>query len=532
MSERKRFYAEKLLSDLIALYQTTGLVVWGQIQGAPGTYQKLLVQSDGTVVVTGAISGTVDVSDRANRLLGIAYGDVGQLLQRPTTRDLLVQIRNAGAEIDPRAVRALVKATDELYSVLRTDAGVAYDARDRNWTITENLNRAWSLAKASDNVYAVLKTDAGVALDPRDRNWTVTEALARSWVLSASDIVTAYGSQTQALLQRATTYDLIVQLRSAGAEIDPRSIRALVKTTDELYSVLRTDAGVAYDARQTRALTSTDIITVYGSQTQALQQKATTYELLVDEVDRASRLVGIVYGSQSQQLLQRASTYDLLVALRQAGSELSTSNPLFAGIVDASGNRMPSMDASTRPGYVDEIDRAGRLLGKVYGNQDVLQQRATTKELLVEISYQGTEKDPTQIRPLTSSDIATVQQTARTSLTVKPEREDNTSYAVIISPNAAGVQLIAGSGVTKIKVKKWGYHSVADGQHFFYFGTSTTAPTLSATPTAKVFGVSLLKGHYRQTSTDPDVGAAGDGLYFYSANLESNMSVDWQSVQE
>lgn len=150
MSERKRFYAEKLLSDLIALYQNTGLVVWGQIQGAPGTYQKLLVLSDGTVVVTGTttISGTVDVSDRANRLLGIIYGDVGQLLQRSVTRDLLVQLRNAGSEIDPRSIRALAKATDELYSVLRTDAGVAYDARDRTWTITENLARSWLLTSA------------------------------------------------------------------------------------------------------------------------------------------------------------------------------------------------------------------------------------------------------------------------------------------------------------------------------------------------------------------------------------------------
>jgi len=33
-------------------------------------------------------------------------------------------------------------------------------------------------------------------------------------------------------------------------------------------------------------------------------------------------------------------------------------------------------------GDVDVSDRAARLLGKVYGSQDILQQRATTKELL------------------------------------------------------------------------------------------------------------------------------------------------------
>lgn len=95
-----------------------------------------------------------DMIDRAARLVGIIYGDQGQLLQRATTKDLLVQLRHNAAEIDPRAIRAL----------------------------------------------------------------------------TSSDIITAYGSQTQALLQRATTYDLLIQLRHSGAEIDPRNIRALTSS--------------------------------------------------------------------------------------------------------------------------------------------------------------------------------------------------------------------------------------------------------------------------------------------------------------
>jgi hypothetical protein len=108
-------------------------------------------------------------------------------------------------------------------------------------------------------------------------------------------------------------------------------------------------------------------------------------------------------------------------------------------------------------------------------------------------------------------------------------REDLTSYAGLYSPNAAGVQVIAGVANKKIKVKAAGYHSTVTGTHYLYFGTSTTPPTL---PTTKVFLVSLTTGHYRQTKFDPDVGAAGDGLYIYSANAESNMSVDVQAVQE
>ena len=36
-------------------------------------------------------------------------------------------------------IRDLAKAQDEIYAVLKTDAGAAYDARDRSWTITETI---------------------------------------------------------------------------------------------------------------------------------------------------------------------------------------------------------------------------------------------------------------------------------------------------------------------------------------------------------------------------------------------------------
>lgn len=52
-----------------------------------------------------------DIVDRAARLLGVVYGSQAQqLLQRATTFDLLTQLRHAGAEIDPRAIRKLTSA--------------------------------------------------------------------------------------------------------------------------------------------------------------------------------------------------------------------------------------------------------------------------------------------------------------------------------------------------------------------------------------------------------------------------------------
>lgn len=56
-----------------------------------------------------------DLSDRATRLLGVIYGDQGQLAQRATTRDAYVQLRHAGTEIDPRVVTDVQKVVSPSY---------------------------------------------------------------------------------------------------------------------------------------------------------------------------------------------------------------------------------------------------------------------------------------------------------------------------------------------------------------------------------------------------------------------------------
>jgi hypothetical protein len=139
--------------------------------------------------------------------------------------------------------------------------------------------------------------------------------------LDTSDKVSAYGSESQPLLQRAVTYDALAQIRHNGVEIDPRQIRTL---------------------------TTADKINVIGDEGYVLSQD--------------------VHGSLKVTLLTNTTAYDAR----------------------------------------DTSDRAARLLGKVYGSQDVLQQRTTTKELIVQIQHQGAEKDPTQIRALTAADIVTV----------------------------------------------------------------------------------------------------------------------------
>jgi len=227
-------------------------------------------------------------------------------------------------------IRNLTKTLDEIYGVLRTDAGVAYDSRDRNWALsaTERTplgSQGQSLQQKATTyelqvdlkalTYGTLPvSDAGGSLtvdavDLDIRDLTATER-------------TPLGSQAQSLLQRATTYDLLVQLRNAGSEIDPRSIRAL--TSSDVVSAVQSGT---WSVGRTWNLSASDVPDlsdraarlvgrVYGSQGQPISQKATTYETLTDPVDRAARLLGVVYGSQGQSLQQKATTYELQVDLK------------------------------------------------------------------------------------------------------------------------------------------------------------------------------------------------------------------------
>jgi len=113
-----------------------------------------------------------------------------------------------------------------------------------------------------------IQEPGGTEIDPRQIR-----------ALLSSDAISAYGSQSQKLLQKAATFELLVALRLAGVDIDPRSIRTL---------------------------TSVDAITAYGSQGAPIQQNPGSLESLVqlmfggalidprDVSDRAARLLGVV----------------------------------------------------------------------------------------------------------------------------------------------------------------------------------------------------------------------------------------------
>lgn len=112
------------------------------------------------VLLYGADGATLRkvVVDSSGRLVVVGPGGSGALTVSATDLD----------------IRNLVKTLDELYAVLRTDAGVAYDARTRSWTITETVPVSATdldirnLTKTLDELYAVLRTDGGTAYDARE----------------------------------------------------------------------------------------------------------------------------------------------------------------------------------------------------------------------------------------------------------------------------------------------------------------------------------------------------------------------------
>jgi len=111
---------------------------------------------------------------------------------------------------------------------------------------------------------------------------------------------------------------------------------------------------------QTRRLTG-KYQTPFGIAVWGFTAPGEAQEILVDDDGRL-------------QVVTAAGSLSDVNIIEVLGAALTSANPVLAGIFDAAGNRMPSMDDAARPGYVDIIDVAARLVGIVYGEADQLQQ--------------------------------------------------------------------------------------------------------------------------------------------------------------
>jgi len=127
--------------DEYTLTPSTSWTVDSRTLTAPNKATSMSVRMQGTA--SSGADGNVYVDE-------ITMDLVGQILKVDGSGNLMVVIENDSVPIDDAGgsitvdatdldIRNLSKTQDEVYSVLRTDAGVAYDARDRNWTITETV---------------------------------------------------------------------------------------------------------------------------------------------------------------------------------------------------------------------------------------------------------------------------------------------------------------------------------------------------------------------------------------------------------
>lgn len=438
-----------------------------------GNPVKVLADPDGTLRVDGTVSiaGTVDVSDRAARLLGIIYGGQGQQFkQTPVNYNLQVELATGATLYDARQIRPLTSA--DVISAVQSGLWVVGTAN------VESTNNSSTSLLGAGGIFTGTKDDL--------QNYVAV-------------VVMIYADQASA------TNGASVQFSEDGTNWD----------YIETFTVA---AGVTRSQIFTRHARYIRIVYTNGATPQ------TTFRL-------QTSLLAVAPHPFSLSLATSPNADEHVPLTRAVITGQTTGGG--GGFVNVKVNPSGTLtvDASNSTGLsTDVTDRAARLLGVIYGSQgQQIKQTATNNNLAVELLTGATLYDARQIRALTSSDVVTVQQTTRTSLTTKPEREDLTSQGGLYSPNGAGVQVIAPSGSTKIKVFKAGYHSAALGLHYFYFGTTTTAPVL---PSGKVFLMSNAAGHYRQTNTHPDVSDAGDGLYICSATAESNMPVDVQFARE
>jgi len=272
------------------------------------------------IAITDNLGNLVDVRDtinRADRLLGRVYGSQGeQLKQRAITYELMVQLVHQGVEYQAGG-----------------GAGGLVQCQTRNEADTGWINEPFIRKIITDQLPSALTVSGNLKVAVLEGG--AGGGLSQLQVRNASNVWNDVGYYTGNLNVPVQAIDL--------------DIRNLQKTLDEVYGVLRTDIGVAYDARQIRALTSSDIISAVQS---GIWSTGRTWNLSVSDIpdlsDRVGRLLGIIYGDVGQ-LLQRPTTRDLLVQLRNAGTEIDPR----------------SIRALTSSDVVDISDRALRDMGKI-----------------------------------------------------------------------------------------------------------------------------------------------------------------------
>ena len=174
-----------------------------------------------------------DVSDRAARLLGIIYGDKGQLAQRTTSLDAYVALRYSGAEIDPRDIRALTvtdivtaKQSDE--TLLKATVTQASKDRTVTGTVTAEqtdqtkLKATVTQAAKDRTVTGTVTAEQATAASLKGTVYQSDETLLKATVTQASKdrtISDITKTTTIVSIQATAANNTIIQTPTAGKKI-------------------------------------------------------------------------------------------------------------------------------------------------------------------------------------------------------------------------------------------------------------------------------------------------------------------------
>lgn len=253
--------------------------------------QHVIVDS-GSVSITG--TPTVDVTDRAARLVGVVYGSQAQQIKQTATNfNLQVELATGATLYDARQIRAL------------TSADVVSAVQSGTWNVNQAIGVA-GFGKVTDgtNTAAVkAASTAPVATDPAlvvaiSPN---TPALPISGTVSISGTVTVAGTVTAN--QGGAPWSVTVS-GTPTVDVTDRAVRLLgvvygsqgqqiKQTATNFNSQVELATGATlYDARQIRALTSADVVSAVQSGTWTVNQGGAPWSQNLTQVGGSAVTLG------------------------------------------------------------------------------------------------------------------------------------------------------------------------------------------------------------------------------------------------
>jgi hypothetical protein len=481
-----------------------------------GATVPLSVDLAGTLRTT---AGSPDVTDRAGRLVGIVYGDVGQLAQRAVSRDALVQLRTGAVEYDARSVRALTSAdqitalglgvanagnsSTAALGIGATFTGAGVDVRDyaavvvtfisdqaaafngiqlqwspdnANWDVVDSFNMLFTgqgqslVSPVRGRFFRVVYTNGGTAQGYFRLNTVLKYAsevyTTESYLLGSGGkraVVDAFGDGIGAQNRLMTDALLRAQRTDTGNQ-------DVVRMTGNQNLKTETFVGAAaIDPRSIRALTSADV---------------------VDVSDRAARQVGVVSGTGNFFVSATSQLVGAFFPVR-----------LTDGAAFYDGR--------------DVSDRAARLVGVVYGSQgQQLKQTAVNFNQQVEVFVGGSAVDPRSIRALTTADAVNVGQWLGSAAPTVGQKTMANSLPVTLASDQSVLPAVSERRAATLHV------------------TATAAVNTASTATLPAAGAGLFHyiTHIELVKLYSVIGvAAGAGVIVTSTNLPGNPS--WTTEQ-